>query len=260
MARTRAEWNALIAGEAAIHGLSASAAAEWLLFRDLVVTIAMFFEAIIELFKSDVDTALATKQPGSLPWYPVMIDEFQYGHTLLVDENGQLYYETIDEAAQIITQRAVKETDDGHLRIKVAKEEAGETVQLTLDERNAFNDYLEARMPPGVSYTATSLPADEVKYIMTLKYDSLYNKTALLAAVDAALDEFRTGIAFPAIFYKSELIAKVRSVPGVVSVVVQIDMLLDNGAESVTNLPEEKELPAGYFIWDDTSTITATAA
>lgn len=240
--------------------MSGSAAAEWLLLRDLVVTIAMFFEAIIELFKSDVDNALATKQPGSLPWYPVMISEFQYGHTLLVDDEGRLYYETIDEAARIITQRAIKEEDDGFLRIKVAKEDAGETVQLTLDERNAFNDYLEARMPPGVSYSATSLPADEVKYTMTIKYDALYNKTSLLAAVDVVLDEFRTGIAFPAIFYKSQLIAAVRAVPGVVSVVVQIDMVLDNGTVTVTNLPEERELPAGYFIWDATSTITATAA
>lgn len=261
MARTRAEWNAEVDSEAAIQGLSASAEAEWRGLRDLVITLVMLIEAIINFFKTDIDNALATKQPGSITWYPLMIKEFQYGYTLSKSDTGLLYYETIDTAAQIITQVAAKEGDDGFIRFKVAKEVAGETVQLTMDERNALSDYLDVRMPPGVEYTATSLPADIAKYIMTIKYNTLYNKTALLASVEVALDEFRKNIYFPeAIFYKSQLIAAVKAVPGVVSVVVQVDMVLDDGDTIITNLAEEQELPAGYFVWDDSSTITPIAA
>lgn len=259
MAKTREEWNALIEAHATTVGLSTSSSASWLLLRDLAVTIAIIFEGILELFYTDVEYLLANKHAGTLRQLPAVIKAFQYGHSLTVDANGKLGYDVIDEAAQIVTQVSVKKTT-GQINIKVAKVVAGVTVQLTAPERAALADYLDEFIGTGIDWALASLPNDVVTYALNLEYDTLFDKTILLADVATALDNFRLNFPFNAIFYKSQLIAAIRAVPGVVSVVVGIDMVLDDGDTIVTNLAEKQELPAGYFLYDVSSTITAIAA
>lgn len=259
MAKTREEWNALIEAEATAAGLSASTVADWLLLRDLVVYIAMIFEKILELFIQDVEYALANKHAGTLRQLPAIIRAFQLGHDLVVDANGKMGYAEIDEEAQIITQVSVKKTK-GQVIIKVAKTVDDVTVQLEASELAELQDYLDEYIACGVDWTLNSLPNDTVKYILDIEFDTLYNRTVLLENVADALEAFRLSFPFNAVFYKSQLIAAIRAVPGVVSVVLRIDMTLDDGATTITDLAEKQELPAGYFLYDEDSTITATAA
>lgn len=261
MAKTRQEWQALISNNETLSGFSNSAVAEWLEIRDFVITLLIAFEAILEFFKKDVDTTIENKQPGSIYWWPLMVKEFQNGDSLIVD-NGVVKYATINPANKIITHVSVKERETGApnidtvLEVKVAKKSGTNTVPLTAPELDALKVYIQARRSPGVSFIAVSRPADVVKYALTVKYDVNYSLTDVQTGIEDALDTFKNNLDFDAVFYKSQLIAAIKGVPGVVSVVVVIDMTLNSGAETVTNLAEEKELPAGYFVWDVTSTIS----
>ncbi len=256
--KTREQWEADVAAEAVTNGVSTSAAAEWLGLRDLCITIAMFFQAIINVFYTQTEKQVKENRAGTYPWYPGMVKAFQYGHDL-VKVNGVLGYAEDDEDARIITQVGFKKVN-GQLNIKVAKDDvSGDPVQLELAERTAFATYLDAQVPPGVDFAATSLPADVIKYTLALKLDTKFDKTNVLAAVDTALTDFRKNFPFNSIFYKSHLVATIKGVPGVLSVVVTIEMQLNNNSETVTDLAEEQELPAGYFVWHDDSAITSTS-
>lgn len=250
--KTRAEWEAIIDAAVVAAGFSSSATDEYKLFRDTAVTLAMETESLQQQTLDMVDYNNSVKQSYSLPWYPAMVKEFQNGDSLLVDEYGELYYDVIDTALQIVKVCSVTETDDNFkLLIKVAKDDGvGGLEELTVGEKSNLDDYLDARMPPNIAYQLISIAPDEVTYTMTCRYDSRYNKTEVETAIDEALTTFRDNLPFNAIFYKSQLVAAVEGVPGVESVVVQIDMSLNAGATTVTDLAEYQELPAGYFIWD----------
>lgn len=250
--KTREEWEAIVDAAATTAGLSTSAVDEYLLYRDTAVTLAMETETIQELTKQMVEFNNATKQPYSDPWYPVMVKEFQNGDSLLVNEYGVLYYAVVDTDLQIVKVCTVTATEDGSRKIiKVAKDDgAGGLEELTIGEKSDLDDYLDARIPSDVPYQLVSIAPDEVTYTMTCRYNPRYNKADVETAIGAALTAFRDNLPFDAIFYKSQLIAAIEAVDGVDSVLVQIDMSLNAGTTTVTDLVEFQALPAGYFIWD----------
>jgi hypothetical protein len=264
MARTRQQWEdaVLLALTGAGLSPSTSSVALWKLIRDLCITIAMLFEGILEFFKADVDNALATKEAGSIYWYPVMIKAFQYGDTLIVD-NGIVKYATVNPAAQIITQVSVREVDDEVVVVKVAKNDpastSGAITNLNLTELNALKNYVKRRKPPGSKVNIFSNGPDTVYYEITFFYDPLYDEATITAAVQAALETFKAGWGFDGILYKSELQAAVTNVPGVLGCDLYIDLVYSSGG-GLSNLQSHEELPAGYFNYDMSSILDAVAA
>lgn len=255
MARTYDEVDQLIEDNAVLQSLSTSAVARWFNFKRMAIVLFMAIEEIFELFKSDTDNALATKQHGSEPWFPIMVKAFQYGDSLTV-EKGVTKYATIDESKQIIKQVSFNKNRSGRVTLKVAKDDgSGNLIALTTDEYNAFDDYVKRRVSPGVPPDVFSLSADIVKYTLTAKFDPSYNRQSILDAIDEVLVDYRDKYRFGAVFYKSAFMAAVKGVEGVVSVTGIIDMTLKNGTETVNDLLEEKELPAGYFNYDGASSI-----
>lgn len=262
MARTRDEWNSTFGTPAIDAGLTTSSSAEWLAIRDEVVDTAIVVEGIIELAETDIDNKLATKQPGSIYSYPSIMKAFQNGDSLTVTDDGIVEYASIDTAKQIIKQVSVRETDDGKLVIKVAKDDgSGGYTNLSSTERDNAQAYFEARRWPGVKGVVQTYAADSVKYTINGVFDPLYAKTDVNAGLVAALTDFQANFRFDAVFYKSILFEKLMSVTGMLSLELVIDMSFSNG-NSITNLPDNgnTELPAGYFNYDNTSAITLTAA
>jgi hypothetical protein len=258
MTRTREQWNAEIDAYAAVAGLSASAVADWKVLRDLCVSIAMFFEVILDLFKNDVNDVLNRKQFGSLFWYVQISKEFQSGDSLSVVD-GIVGYDPVNETHRIVTQASAKETPDGVLVLKVAKTVANILTPLSGGELSDFKDYIHERRSPGVKTTIDSLPPDLVKYSGDYLYDTLYDNAQVDAAVQDAILSFRNNFRFDAVFYVSELIAVISNVPGVVSVNVSVSQW---DVQNAAWLPftNSAELTAGYFNWDNTSSLTPNPA
>lgn len=257
MARTREQFEAIVDGELTDNGLSTSQSADWLGQRDMCITLGMTVEQAVELLKAEIEAYVDNKQPGTKQYLPELLKQFQYEHDLLTDDDGFLYYAEEDTDAQIITHAALNKEDNDFLEFRLAKTVAGDPTNMNSTELAAAADYIKAILHDGVKFTAISLPPDVVTYAMTIGYNPQYNKANLQAAIVVALDDFRDNFSFDdGKFYKSELIAKIKNIPGVLSVVVTINMSLKDGAITVTGLAEEQLLPAGYFVWHDDSTIT----
>lgn len=258
MARTRDQWNTDIDAYAAVMGLSTSAVAEWKLLRDLCVSIAMFFENIFELFKSDVDDTLNKKQFGSLFWYIATAKEFQEGDNLSVS-NGIVGYDPVDITHRIITQASARETVDGIVLLKVAKTANGDLVALSNTELDDFKSYMAARRSPGVKLDINSKDPDLVKYIVHALYDPLYDKDTVDTGLMTALLSFRDNFRFDAVFYTSELIQRLSEVAGVVS--IDLDAFLwDNQALTFNPIGVSEILPSGYFNWSNSSSLSNAPA
>ncbi|MFN4249048.1 MAG: hypothetical protein ACK4EY_15070 [Flavipsychrobacter sp.] len=259
MARTRAQWEAIYTSPATVLGMITSGVAEWLGLRDLTISVAMRLEEIFELLKSDVDTKLASKQAGSIYWYPDAIKEFQYGDSLII-EDGVAKYAVIDESKRIIKVVSIRKRAGG-MDIKMAKDDgSGNLIALDNAELLAVDDYIDNRFSPGDGYLAISRDADVIKYTIIGKYDPLYSKADVQTGITDALEAFKFNFGFDPTFYKAQVYEDIMAVPGMKSLLLQIDMTLNNGTETVTDLVEYKVLPAGYFNWDVASTISLTPA
>lgn len=267
MARTREQWNELIGAPENLSGLSDSAAAEWHQVRNLAVTAAINVEATQELNKQDIKDTNARKQAQSVWRWPSILKEYQHGDTWTIGSDGIGKYAVIDASKQIVKLVTVNEDEEGKLTFKVAKLSGGDLVPLSSTELDGLRDYAKARRAPGLRITLRSLPADSVIYTLNYRYNPRYNKTDLEAAIDVALTNFRDNLEADgitektnaAIFYKSQVIAAIENIPGIESVVIRIDMTLDNGAVEVEDVQEQQELPAGYFNWHDDSSKTGVS-
>jgi len=262
MPRTREQWNTEISSYALAAGLSNSATANWKLWRDMIVTLIMIFEGILTTFTDDVDTTLSNKQPGTLRWYAAIAKQWQKGYNLTVAE-GLVLYATIDATAQIVTQASVRESEGNVIIIKVAKNGTvpNSLVQLDAQELFDFKEYMIARAIPGVLMNIYSYNADVLQYTLHLHYDPLYDPNALQAAVTNALNAFRDNFPFDSILYYHQFISALIQVPGVVNVAPNstLSLTLQNGS-TVNNFTTQQEMPAGYFVYHNNSTITLQAA
>lgn len=252
--RTREQWNTEIDAYAGVAGLSLSAVAAWKLLRDLCVSIAMFFEGILDIFRKDVDHQLATKQFGALYWYVAMAKEFQEGDSLTVD-NGIVKYDPVNETHRIVTQASARETTDGILVLKVAKTVAGELEALSSTELGDFRNYVAARRSPGVRMSIASIAPDIVKYAIYARFDPLYDHDEVENGLETALLYFRDNFRFDAVLYVSELVAALSDVPGVISIDLSL-CLWNTETLAFDAISVSKELPAGYFNWNNTNILS----
>jgi hypothetical protein len=126
--------------------------------QDVVALAVLYLQDLFSIHKTKVETIVASAHPGTIAWYGDQILKFQYGHDLtVIDYKPQ--YETIDEDAQIIKYVHVTEQLGG-IVVKVAKEDKQEL--LTLNELNAFKDFLHDIKYPGTTTLIVNQPADEV--------------------------------------------------------------------------------------------------
>jgi hypothetical protein len=240
--------------------LSASAVAEWKLWRDVAANTDYSFEVVMDAFQSDVQTYIDTKQLGSLSWYALQCLAFQYGDTLLVSSEGVIYYAVIDPSKQIIKLASVKESIDDMtgvvtLVIKVAKLVGTTVTKLEDAEMLAFTDYMRLIKIVGTKLQLVSDDADIILYDLTVVYNPEVPQTTVDANVQAALNAFKTNYGFDPTFYKSSFEAAVKSADGVVAVGVTTLTGTPNGG-SPTTITLDYELAAGYFNYDGASSIT----
>ena len=253
--RTRADWEAIITSSAASNGLtlSSSSVAEWKLWRDLIITIAMVLDGIYSIFTKETSEYLAKEQHGGLYWYGKIAKEFQYGDSLIVND-GILGYSPVNTAHQIVTQVSVKEIDDEVLVMKVAKTVSGVFTPLASGEFTSFSSYISKRKLPGTKINLHTLAGDLVYLDGQLYYDPLVDPSTLQTELFNALDVFRVNFGFDDILFRSALIEVLMSVPGIVGIGV-MDIFVGGNY-----LDTYMELPSGYFNIDNSSLLDLAIA
>lgn len=153
---------------------SSSRVARWRLLVWCVAVAIYSFDVLLSLFRIEMTAMIAKGKYGTLPWYPVMAKEFQYGDTLTWT-GTEFAYPVIDPNKQII-KRAAASSAPGTVILKIAKYVAGVNTKLNVAEEAAALVYFNQRVPPGIIFNLINTDPDEIKTYMKIYVDpSLLN-------------------------------------------------------------------------------------
>lgn len=269
MARTIDYWYSQIVAEKEANPEltvlnSTSKVSIWRLMGYVVAVVMWSLDNLFDLHRSEIDTEMLKQKPHSERWYREKALAFQYGQDLLVDSDK--YANIALNEAQVDAQKIVKVSSvtaiDGRLRVKVAKEMAGELIALTLQELESFEGYMAKIKDAGVKLNCDSLPADRLR----LSLDIWYNPLVLNASgqrIDGANNEpvkqairaYLKELPFNGEFANTRLVDKLQGIDGVVLPVVKISQA-KYGLFPFSSIDEKYIPDAGYLkILDEDLTI-----
>lgn len=220
------------------------------LFEQIAQALGVPIDNTLTEFINNQNQMLATvtdKNYGHDQYYEDSAKAFQLGDDLLVDANGNFYYETIDPTKQIVTQAAFEELVSGQnvqCYLKIAKTDpvTGLLVPLAGDELAEFQSYFLEYEIPDVPITIINAAANILAFFGNLTYYKTYNLTTLQANFLAALQSFLTQFAFDGEFFNGDLETYIKTtVPGVRNFFIS-GTTLDGVAFSGSTL-----LGSGYF-------------
>lgn len=257
MARTTEEiYNSMVAHKATLPELSGIYTQSRTSFYGKLLWVVAFahnlLEQLFDLFKSEVDTKLAQKEPGTPSWYVQILKQYQDGDNLII-QDGKITYATIDTAKQIITRASFKETG-GQLKLKVAKGDINNGVALTTDEKGRVENFLERYKYAGTAIELISLNADKLRVTGTIYYNGILNATTVKDAVIEALRQYCLNLAEDGIIRRIKVVDAIQGVSGVIDADVTVNGI---AGATVTPINVSYETAAGYIIEDDTTPFSA---
>ncbi len=148
---------------------SNSKVAIWVLWAYTVAVVLATFEQVMDVFRADIETLIASNVYGTERWWVTRLRAFQYGDALTF-VGDQPVYDPVDEANQIITAAAAV-TAGGQLILKAAKGTPGNYTPLDSGEQAAASEYIAQQVPAGVQWTLISLNADLMRLTGTVHVD-----------------------------------------------------------------------------------------
>jgi hypothetical protein len=234
---------------------SKSAVADWRLWIWIGAYISDFLNGLFELFKKETRESAKREYAGSQAYYVSKMKVYQDGDNVVYIK-GAPTYEIIDESKQIIKFVSVPKSGGGAVGVKVALEGPS---QLSTDQYNRANAYLQKITPPGIISNLISPVADRIKYDIEIFYNPLFDYTTVQAAVKTAIEDYFKNLNFDGEITRNAFIDAIQAVEGVNDVFV-------NSFEHATGVGDYNEVTrasqsyAGYVeIQDAQCTTTMTA-
>ncbi|PQJ09488.1 nucleotidyltransferase [Flavipsychrobacter stenotrophus] len=232
---------------------SNSKVAIWKLWCYVVAFCQNVLEFMFDMHKAETDTLIAAKEVHKLSWYVQKAKYFQYGHILIEDTDT---YETIDEAAQIVTEAAAVEVD-GQIWLKTATDTGGGVLGAIDDTRLAIiQAYMDIVKDGGVRVHMTSRPPDDLQLQLTIFYNPLVldaNGSRIDGANDApvkhAIAAYLNTIPFNGVFVLNRLIDTIRGVEGVVNAICPLAQAR-YGILPFAPFTAEYATDSGYLLFD----------
>lgn len=222
-------FNELLAAKAAkseLSGLtSTSAVSAWRLLLYVVAVCIWSLEKLFDLHISEVRSIISKQKRGNEQWYAEMAKQFQFGDTLVADQD---YYDNtgvsdaVVAAKKVVAFAAAKESGSS-VRIKVARLNAGNLNPLTAPQLAAFQTYMARIKYAGVFLSFVNSVADALKLDLKIYYDPLVldstgkridgtNDTPVQSAID---DYLINKVAFDSYFVPTALVDALQAVDGV---------------------------------------------
>ncbi|GAA4156568.1 hypothetical protein GCM10022217_15700 [Chryseobacterium ginsenosidimutans] len=132
-------------------------------------------EQIFDQYKKEISVLIEEEKPHSSRWYRNMALKFQYGFSLIVDDdqfNNNGFTDDQIESSKIIKYSAVTESDDqSRLIIKIATETGGVLQPITDEQKLAFEFYLSEVKDAGVQTTVINFLPDKLQLFLKIKRD-----------------------------------------------------------------------------------------
>lgn len=234
---------------------STSRTAVYNLFAYIVAVVIVALENLFDNHKAENDAIILNLKPHTSTWYREKALLFQNGQNLIEGtdryDNTGLTDQQIQER-RIIAQSAVTEID-GRLRIKVAKAEADDLVELAEIELNAFKGYMQKVKDAGVKLIIDSLTADLLK----LELDIWYNPLVLTSTgsridgngatpIKDAVKNYLKNLPFNGEFSNTKLTDQLQAVDGIVFPVIKLSQA-KYGLFPFSSIDEKYIPDAGYL-------------
>lgn len=229
---------------------SDSKVAIWRLWAWIVATTMHVHETLWDLFKIDLDAIVAAAPAGTPAWYHKKVLEYQHGDDLVY--NGVQYgYAEIDADKRVVKRCAIDERRDGVVVVKVAKVVSGDLAPLSEDEKNGLVSYVHKIKFAGTRTSVFTSNPDELNIVYDLYYDPIVPYVDLVAAVQAAVDEFLGNLPFNGNLAITKFTDALQAVNGVVDPVFLSAASTAVVSGHTTNFTVEHKAASGYWILSD---------
>lgn len=187
----------------------------------IVAACCHVLEVVFEEYVKVVDDKVSMAVVASVPWYYKMAKAFQYGDSLVLNEDTQQYgYATIDEGKQVVKYAAVRDRGTS-VQILVSGEKDGKPVALSNSVLTVFKEYMNRVKVAGVVLNISSKESDKLSISATISVDSLVideNGVKLsdgTMPIEEAIENHLKDIQYGGTFNKTKLITAILSVDGV---------------------------------------------
>lgn len=187
----------------------------------IVAACCHVLEVVFEEYVKVVDDKVSMAVVASVPWYYKMAKAFQYGDSLVLNEDTQQYgYATIDEGKQVVKYAVVRDRGTS-VQILVSGEKDGKPVALSNSVLTVFKEYMNRVKVAGVVLNISSKESDKLSISATISVDSLVideNGVKLsdgTMPIEEAIENHLKDIQYGGTFNKTKLISAILSVDGV---------------------------------------------
>ncbi len=201
-----------------------SVSIESILF-DIVSFCVWGLQKLFDAHREEVKTIIYNENPHRPPWYVTMALAFQFGRSLVTDED---YYDNTGlTEAQIETEKIVKyaaavEVTKG-MRIKANRIVSGDLAPLTGPQLTSFTAYMNRIKDAGVRLYVSSSAPDSLKLNLDIYYNALVLDSAgarldgtSTTPIPDAIDAFLKNQPFNGLFILDLLISELKKVDGVI--------------------------------------------
>lgn len=173
---------------------------------------------------------------------------FQLGATLEIDPiTGEPKYGTVDPAAQIVKQVAIKQEIGTGIVIKVAKQIDGQNAALAQDELADFETYLVNYFPLGISFNISTGDPDILNATKVyVYYDRAYSLTTIKQQISKSLNSLQIALRGDDPLFQNDIESLLKQISGIRD--AYFDSIVVNG--SITPVNGLIALPSGYFNFD----------
>lgn len=204
---------------------SQSKVAIYRLFVFVVAFSIWTLEVLYDNHKSELQDELANQKSGTKAWYRTKALAFQYGFNLLTDSdifNNQGATDEQITASKIIKYSAVDEgIKDARVVIKIAGETAGVLAPITVNQRLAFEAYMNEIRYAGVKISIINYLPDKLYIKLKIYRDPLLidgTGNSILNGgkpVEDALKEYMKKLPFNGELVLAHLVDAIQKVEGV---------------------------------------------
>jgi len=191
---------------------STTKVAIWRCFIYLVALQTYIFEQIMVDYRNDIDEQIANSYVGSIQWYVAKAKEFQYGDSLVFNDNYSIGY-AVEDTTKQICEFASGEEESGIFYLKVRRKD---TDIFSVDELAAFSNYISQIRFAGTRIEIINEQPNLAKLYMTIIYNPEYDLDDLKTNVYAAINDYIENIEFNSTFYVNKLVDAIQSVDGVI--------------------------------------------
>lgn len=206
----------------------------------IVAACCHVLEVVFEEYVKVVDDKVSMAVVASVPWYYKMAKAFQYGDSLVLNEDTQQYgYAAIDEGKQVVKYAAVRDRGTS-VQILVSGEKDGKPVALSNSVLTVFKEYMNRVKVAGVVLSIRSKNADKMVIMAKVYVDSLViNSDGTLISdgskpVEEAINAYLANIVYGGTFNKTKLTNAILGVEGVSDVEIGECFYMEDGGTEYT--------------------------